>query len=177
MDVYRKLDEITAVVEGARAMPMSASCVVNRAELLALLDDLRAVLPGELARAIAVLQERDAVVEDGRMEAARLLDEAVAERARMVSRSEVMREATREARRLLAEAREDADRTRAAVDDYVDAKLANFEVVLQKTLAAVERGRAKLVGDHEPGVFTGSGGRSDGFDGLNPDGTGDPLPR
>ena len=33
---------------------------------------------------------------------------------------------------------------RGEVDDYVDTKLANFEVVLDKTLAAVHRGREKL---------------------------------
>jgi hypothetical protein len=31
-------------------------------------------------------------------------------------------------------------------EDYVDAKLANFEIVLQKTLAAVARGRESLRG-------------------------------
>jgi hypothetical protein len=35
---------------------------------------------------------------------------------------------------------------RAEVEDYVDGKLANFEVVLTKTVAAVERGREKLRG-------------------------------
>ncbi len=35
---------------------------------------------------------------------------------------------------------------RAEVDDYVDTKLANFEVVLDKTLSAVQRGREKLRG-------------------------------
>ena len=35
---------------------------------------------------------------------------------------------------------------RREVDDYVDGKLANFEVVLQKTLSAVDRGRSKLKG-------------------------------
>ena len=37
---------------------------------------------------------------------------------------------------------------RAEVDDYVDTKLANFEVVLDKTLAAVNRGREKLQRPH-----------------------------
>ena len=35
---------------------------------------------------------------------------------------------------------------REEVDDYVDTKLANFEVVLDKTLSAVQRGREKLRG-------------------------------
>ena len=51
-----------------------------------------------------------------------------------------------EADRLLASARDDAEAMRLQTEDYVDAKLANFEVVLAKTLATVERGRSRLSG-------------------------------
>lgn len=149
MDVQAKLDEITAVVEGARAMPMSASCIVNRGELLAILDDLREMLPAELSEAAGLLRERAAVVDEGRAEAERIIEEARAERTRMLAKTEVVREATKEADRIVEAARADAERMRLEVDDYVDGKLANFEVVLHKTLAAVERGRAKLGGQHE----------------------------
>jgi hypothetical protein len=37
VDVQKKLDEIVDAVGNARSMPMSASCVVNRSELLSLL--------------------------------------------------------------------------------------------------------------------------------------------
>ena len=149
MDVHAKLDELTALIEGARAMPMSASCVVNRADVLAQLDELRSMLPTELSHARQVLDDREAVVETGREEADRIIEAAKAERARMIARTEVMREATREADVLLTGARSDAERMRLEIDDYVDGKLANFEVVLHKTLQAVEKGRAKISGRHE----------------------------
>ena len=149
MDVQAKLDEITALVEGARAMPMSASCVVNRSELLGQLDELRSMLPTELASARRVIDDRSAVVAEGHGEAERIIEAAKAERSRMIARTEVMREATKEAEALLATAREDSDRMRQEIDDYVDGKLANFEVVLHKTLQAVEKGRAKISGRHE----------------------------
>ena len=149
MDVQAKLDEITAVVEGARAMPMSASCVVNRSELLGHLDELRSMLPTELASARRVIDDRSAVVAEGQDEAERIIEAAKAERSRMIARTEVMREATKEAEAVLASARADSDRMRQEIDDYVDGKLANFEVVLHKTLQAVEKGRAKISGRHE----------------------------
>src|SRR5205085_2616210 len=141
-----KLDELTALIENARAMPMSASCVVNRADMLSRLDELRAMLPAALADAQRVIQDRSAVVATGQDEAERIIEEAKAERGRMLARTDVMREATREAQRLLDGARSDVDRMRLEIDDYVDGKLANFEVVLHKTLKAVERGRAKISG-------------------------------
>ena len=149
MDVHAKLDELTAMIENARAMPMSASCVVNRAELLGYLDEVRALLPTEIGEAQRVLDDKGAVIAEGQVEAERIIESAKAERARLVSRAEVMREATREAERTLEGARADAERMRVEIDDYVDGKLANFEVVLHKTLQAVEKGRAKISGRHE----------------------------
>ncbi len=143
------LDEITDLVETARAMPMSASCVVNRAEVLALLDQLRSGLPPALAQASAVLAERDTVVAEAHVQAERIRAEAEQERARRLSQHEIVLEAQAEAARLTDEARYQADAMRMEVEDYVDAKLANFEIVLNKTLSAVARGRDKLSGRHD----------------------------
>jgi vacuolar-type H+-ATPase subunit H len=148
MTVHDKLDEIVASIEGARAMPMSASCIVNRTELLAELESLREMMPGQLAEAEELLESREDVVEEGRVEAQRIIDEAKRERSRLVARTEIAQEATREAERIVADAEDEATKMRDDVDDYVDTKLANFEVVLGKTLAAVERGREKLRGRH-----------------------------
>jgi cell division septum initiation protein DivIVA len=148
-DVQAKLAEIRAAVESARAMPMSASCVVNRIELLAQLDDLGALLPEAMSQAQTVLSDKDTVVAEGRQEAARIIAEAREERVRMLSEYEVYAEAVSEAERLVAEAQASAEKMRTEVEDYVDGKLANFEVVLHKTLSAVERGREKLKGRSE----------------------------
>lgn len=146
MDVHEKLDELTAIVEHARSMPMSASCVVNRGEVLALLEEIRELLPEEFRHAQMLLADRESVVDEGRREAQRLLVAAEQERLALTSETEVVSEAQRQAQRIQAEAAAEAQRMRGEVDDYVDTKLANFEVVLEKTLAAVHRGRDKLRG-------------------------------
>ncbi|MFJ9566498.1 cell division initiation protein [Streptomyces fuscichromogenes] len=146
MDVQKKLDEIVGSVSGARSMPMSASCVVNRAELLAMLEELRQALPGSLAQAQELIGDRDQMVEQARMEAERIIETAHAERGSLISDTEVARRSQAEADRILTEARQEAEEVRAEADDYVDSKLANFEVVLTKTLGSVGRGREKLLG-------------------------------
>ncbi|MFD8720500.1 ATP synthase F0 subunit B [Streptomyces sp. NPDC059629] len=146
MDVQKKLDDIVATVSGARAMPMSASCVVNRADLLAMLEELRQALPGSLAQAQELIGDRDQMVEQARMEAERIIETAHAERGSLISDTEVARRSQAEADRILGEARREAEEVRAEADDYVDSKLANFEVVLTKTLGSVGRGREKLLG-------------------------------
>ncbi|MET7438949.1 ATP synthase F0 subunit B [Streptomyces sp. NPDC004082] len=146
MDVQKKLDEIVASVSGARSMPMSASCVVNRAELLSMLEELRQALPGSLAQAQELIGGREQLVEQARQEAERIIENAHAERGSLISDTEVARRSQNEADRILAEARQEAEEIRAEADDYVDSKLANFEVVLTKTLGSVGRGREKLLG-------------------------------
>lgn len=149
MDVHDKLDELSALVEGARAMPMSASCVVNRAQVLDLLDEARSLLPTSLDQADDILAERDGIVAAARVNAAEVLAQADEEARARVSEHEVYRAALAEADAVRAEADAEAERMRRETDDYVDAKLANFEVALHKTLTAVQKGRDKIRGRQE----------------------------
>ncbi|MFD4371752.1 ATP synthase F0 subunit B [Streptomyces sp. NPDC058486] len=146
MDVQKKLDEIVATVQGARSMPMSASCVVNRADLLALLDEVRDALPNSLAQAQELIGGREQMVEHARQEAERIIEAAHAERGTIVSDTQIARLSQEEADRILSEARREAEEVKAEADEYVDSKLANFEVVLNKTIGSVDRGREKLLG-------------------------------
>ncbi|ROQ65736.1 hypothetical protein EDD93_0128 [Streptomyces sp. 840.1] len=146
MDVQKKLDEIVEAVGSARSMPMSASCVVNRADLLAMLEEVREALPGSLAQAAELIGGHEQLVQQARQEAGRIIETAHAERGSLVSDTEIARRSQAEADRILGEARKDADEIRAEADEYVDSKLANFEVVLTKTIGSVDRGREKLLG-------------------------------
>jgi hypothetical protein len=149
VELKDKIDEIVVQIETARAMPMSASCIVNRSQLLAMLDEVRDLIPAEVQRAESLLHERDDVVEAGRREAEEIIAAAHAERERLIAETEVHREAVAESERVLQVADNEARQMRQEVDDYVDTKLANFEIVLNKTLTAVLRGREKLQGRHE----------------------------
>ncbi|MFE9255897.1 cell division initiation protein [Streptomyces sp. NPDC006879] len=146
MDVQKKLDEIVKTVGSARSMPMSASCVVNRAELLAMLEEVRQALPGSLEQARELIGGREQMVQDARAEADRIIESAHSQRGSLISETEVVRQSRGEADRVLTEARAEAEEIRAEADDYVDSKLANFEVVLTKTIGSVDRGREKLLG-------------------------------
>ncbi|MFH9239160.1 ATP synthase F0 subunit B [Streptomyces anulatus] len=146
MDVQKKLDEIVEAVGSARSMPMSASCVVNRAELLAMLEEVRQALPGSLAQAQELIGGHEQLAVQARQEAERIIESAHAQRASLISETEIARQSQSESDRILSEARREAEEVRAEADDYVDSKLANFEVVLTKTIGSVDRGREKLLG-------------------------------
>ena len=159
MDPLDRIDEIIALVEGARSVPMSRNnCMVDRGEMIGLLDQLRAELPGELRRAAALLEERDKILDAGQREADRIISEGEAEHARLVSINEIVVSAEHEGARIIGEARAEAQRLRDEVDDYVDTALANFEQFLTRSLASIERGRDKMHALREIGSFAGRRG-------------------
>lgn len=146
VDIHERLDELQVLIEDAKAMPLSASCIVNRTQVLDLVDEIRQMLPESVNRADELLADREAVVQDGRREADRILERARSEADRMVSEHEVYLTAVAEAQAMRTEAVEETTRMRHETDDYIDAKLATFEITLQKTLQTVDRGRERLRG-------------------------------
>jgi cell division septum initiation protein DivIVA len=148
-----RIDEIISMVETARNVPMSRNCMLDRGELIGLLEHLRSEIPGEMRRAAALLDERDKILDAGQREADRMIAEAEAEHHRLVSLNEVVVSADREGARRIHEARQEVQRLREEVDEYVDTTLANFEQFLTRSLASIERGRDKMHALREIGSF------------------------
>jgi cell division septum initiation protein DivIVA len=146
VDVHEKLAELRQLVEQARSMPMSASAVVNRGELLELIDQLSSALETAFTESQRVVAEREEVVDEGRRAAEQIVADARNEREKIISDTDVYRVAKREADQIVERARAEADELRKETDDYVDAKLANFEITLERTTEAVKRGRERLAG-------------------------------
>ncbi len=154
MDVEAHLEQIEQLVAEGRPVPLSSLVMVNRHDVEDLVAEARTILPEELRQARWVLKERDEVLEEANRQADVLRADARAESERLVSETEVVRAAQREAERVLSEASERARTLRLEAEDYVDAKLAAFQAVLDRTLEEVERGRERLregLGDTEPG--------------------------
>lgn len=154
MDSVEKLRTAITMVEEARSVPLSASCVVHRAELLEILDEARNTLPVDFDKARALLDSRDAVIEEGRQSAENLIALARDEVARMVEQTAIVQAARDESQRILDEARAMADREREEVENYIDSRLATLEVILNKTMDAVSRGRERLAGAGDNDVLS-----------------------
>ncbi|MBF0686834.1 MAG: hypothetical protein IR158_03570 [Cellulomonas sp.] len=145
------LDALEDAVTQARAMPMSSSVLVNRAEILELVDQVRAALPSQLHQADEVLADADAARAAAQAEAEAVLARARSRAAALVEQESVVTAAQSRAAEILAEAQETAEALRRDADDYCDRRLADFEIDLGKVLSQVQAGRAKLAGRLVPG--------------------------
>jgi len=140
------LRRIADIVATARPMPLSASVMVNKEDLLVLIEDALDRLPDELRAARWLLKERDEFLSKVKREADDILEQARGRAEHMVQRTEVVKAAEQRARQVVQKARDEARRTKLECDDYVDQKLASFEIVLERTVKTVSAGRSKLQG-------------------------------
>jgi cell division septum initiation protein DivIVA len=150
--VFEALDQLVTIVEEARGLPMTSSCVVPRGDVLDLLDDIRDAVPGELDDAQDVLDHRDHMLDEARStaettvngaqeEADRLLAAARAEATKTVAaaRAEANRtveDATAQAEAILARGQADADRTVQAGQDQHDSLVSRGHGEAERLIAA-----------------------------------------
>jgi len=160
VDLAARIEQLDELVQQAKSMPLSSSVLVNRDELLDIIKEMRESLPEEVKQARWVVKDREDLLAKAREKSDALLDKAREEQLRMATKEAVVQRAYEEAERIAAQANEDAKRTRLDTEDYVDAKLAQFEIVMRqiienmekirgamdKTVGKVEQGREKLRG-------------------------------
>jgi vacuolar-type H+-ATPase subunit H len=154
LDVVERLQSAITMVEEARGVPLSASCVVNRGELLEILDYAQGAMPSNIATAQEIISTRDLILEEARMSADSLIAQAREEVARMVEQTEIVSAARAQSQRILAEVQEQARVEREEIESYIDSRLATLEVILNKTLDVVHRGREKLAGVDDKNILS-----------------------
>ncbi len=138
------LQQLRSIIDAARPVPLSASSMINKEEVLAIIDQIGMGLPEELRSASWLLKERDEFLTHVQSEGDDILAQAQARADAMVQETEVVRMAEQRARQIMEKAHDEARRLRRETEDFCDQRLASFEGSLEKTLQVVASGRARL---------------------------------
>jgi vacuolar-type H+-ATPase subunit H len=146
MEALDKLASAITMIEEAKGVPLSASCVIHRGELLAILDQARVAFPSDLERAMKILREQDRLIEEAKGSADALIAQAREEVASMVAQTEIVAAARKEAKKIIDEVNDESEAQQEEIDAYVDSRLATLEVILNKTLDTITKGRERLAG-------------------------------
>ena len=112
MDSIEKLNTAITLIEEARSVPLSASCVVHRGEILEVLEGAREFLPSDLFEAEKIIAQRDQIIDEGRTSAETMIATAREDVARMVEQTAIVQSARDEAQRILDDARDVAAQER-----------------------------------------------------------------
>jgi cell division septum initiation protein DivIVA len=162
--LYETVDELTTVIENARSVPMSGSCMVPRDHLLDLLDDLRESLPEDVQAAGAIVDQRTEILQQAQAEAERLTGRTRVESEQVLTsarrqRDELLGTARRQRDELLAQAQVDAEDILAEAEAEAERLVAEGVVHRDAVVAAAQAEHERLITETE--VYRGAVSRAD----------------
>lgn len=139
--VIAALDQIENLVDHARAVPLSANVVVNKAEILDLVRQAKEALPDDLVAANAVVSDADAVLIRADSAAEAAVAEAGAKASSVLDEARdqadtVLSEANHEAERTVSRAQEEAERTQARASNEAERILKEAHARAEQMVAA-----------------------------------------
>ena len=143
-DIEADLRQLIDLISAAKQMPLSNSALIPREEVLGLLDDALRDLPDEIREARWALRDREELMAAEMHKAQQLMDQVRAEAARMVDKTEIVRQSRLKADQIIAEAQAQARQMINQSEDFIDGKLGNFEIVLERLLKTTRSGRERL---------------------------------
>ena len=144
-DVNRLIDMLYERIEDAKAPALKPSMsIVDRDEMLDLLDELRGQLPVELKRAQELLAAREKFVDEAKRDVERMMRQAELEAKTKVSDSEVLYAAKEQARQIVARAEDRSRQLCQVANEYAEDALARTEEAVQAALDEVKQSRMRF---------------------------------
>ena len=144
-DMNRLIDMLCERIEDAKSPALKPNMsIVDKDEMLDLLDELRAQLPVELKRAQELLAAREKFVEDAKRDVERMLRQAELEARTKVSDSEVLYAAKEKARQIIAQAEDRSRKLYQVANEYAEDALARTEEAVQAALDEVKESRMRF---------------------------------
>ena len=139
------LDELEAIVQDASRVPMRRGrSVVDRADLLVMLDEIRGSLPAELSEAESIRRECAAVVAAAEDEARRIVEDAHERAEARVLDTELYRRSQRRAAETIDRAERYAREIEGGSEVYRDRVMGQLENWFEDSLVSVGESRQEL---------------------------------
>jgi hypothetical protein len=143
-DTESMLEEVIHTIASAPNVPLSSTPRIDRDHVVGLLQDALAILPEEIRQARWMLKERTEFVQKTQREADEIVEAARAQAERMVQRTEVVRAAEARARQVIEAGETEARRIKNELEDFLDQRLASFEILLDRITRQVSQGRERM---------------------------------
>ncbi|NLY18503.1 MAG: ATPase [Clostridiaceae bacterium] len=144
MEILSVLEALEDLIERAPSMPFTGKCMVNRDEILDIIQDIRLKLPDDLKQAKWVIEERSHILAEAQQEADNIIKASDSKIAAMVDEHEICRKAYEQAEVIITNAKKNAREIRLGTREYADNILNKVEEILEDTLAVIKANRDEL---------------------------------
>lgn len=144
MEVLEIIDMLEDVVEKSMAIPFAGRAVVDREELLDLIEEIRLNLPGDLKQAKWVTEERQRILDEANKEAEAIVKNAEEKMASLINDHEITQKANEQAEQIISSAQNSARELRLGAKQYADDVLTSLEARIEKLAHTIRENHKEL---------------------------------
>ncbi len=156
MDALELLDELEDIIEKGAAVPFSGRCILERDELLDVLQELKLKLPEDLKQAKWIKEERQRILQEAQAEADEIIKTVEKKAVSMVDENEITKQAMIRGKQIVDSSTNEAIEIADSAYNYSDNLLETVEKVvlssmkeLEQCVAIVRNNRSNLRDSHD----------------------------
>ena len=127
MDALELLDELEDIIDKGASVPFSGRCLLERDELLDVLQELKLKLPEDLKQAKWIKEERQRILQEAQAEADEIIKTVEKKAVSMVDENEITRQAYEQAAVVENETRNNIAQMKSDFNQYVNDMLNELE--------------------------------------------------
>lgn len=139
MDALELLDELEDIIDKGASVPFSGRCILEKDELLDVLQEIKLKLPDDLKQAKWVKEERQRILQEAQAEADNLIKTAEDKIIAMVNENEITKKAIVQGNQIIENARSNAQQVSDSSYNYADNLLETVEKVVMTSMKDLEQ--------------------------------------
>ncbi len=139
MDALELLTELEDIIDKGVAVPFTGRCMLDKEELLEIIQEIRLKLPTDLEQAKWIKAERQNIINDANKEADEIIKVANDKLIAMINENEITKKAMAAAAEITDSANAEAQAAKNSSYQYADYLLENVETVVLKTIRDLEQ--------------------------------------
>ena len=144
MEIFDVIDQLEDIVDKAFTVPILHKALMDKDDLMDLLEDIRLKLPEELKQAKWVKDERTKLITEAHQEAAGILTRAEEQIKQLVEEHEITKRAYEQANEIIQNSQKNAREIRLGARMYVDNMLEALEQRMISNVEELRAGRQEL---------------------------------
>ena len=141
MEIEQLIDALEDKIDSCTTIPIWGRGIIDKDELLDMIQDIRMKYPDEMKQAKWVKEERQRIINDAQKEAAGIIKAAEDKIAAMVNEHDITQQAYEKANQIVDSAQKNSHEIRVGANQYADDVLRALEEELIKTAETIRANR------------------------------------
>lgn len=139
MDALELIDELEDLIDKGVSVPFTGRCLLDKEELMDLIQEIKLKLPDDLNQAKWIKNERQNIIDDAKAESDKIIKEANDKLISMIDENEITKSAKEQANHIMEKVQSDAKALKIESYKYTDSLLESVEKVVTDAINELEQ--------------------------------------